>query len=190
MPGGRKKRKLSDRGPGRPTEYRSEMCEDVREWVSDGIFEYEIAARLGIHPSTLCDWKNEFPEFSEAFKVGLKRRHHNVKNALYQKCIGFEYTETTREPALVKKTIDGQNETILQDKKMVITKKVKKFVPPSDNAIEFYLTNTCPDEYKHKTEVHSKITGDINVKKEVDLSNLSDEELDKLEEIISKASNS
>jgi transposase-like protein len=186
VPRGRKKRKLSVREPGRPTDYRPEMCEQVQQWVQDGIVNHEIAARLGIDEATLYRWKNEYCEFCEAFQRGHNYRHQNVVNALYKRCIGYEYTETTKEPA-DEKTGDPSKPV---KTKMVITKKVKKQVAPDTGAIEFYLTNKCPNEYKHKTEVHSNITGDVVVKKEVDLSNLSDEELDQLERIISKASNS
>lgn len=186
MPRGRKKRKQSERGPGRPTDYRPEMCADVQNWVEEGIVNHEIAARLGIAESTLYDWKNTYPEFAEAFKKGNNYRHQNVINALYKRCIGYEYTEVTKEPV----EVPSDDPEKPAKTKMVITKKVKKQVAPDTNAIEFYLTNKLPNQFKHKTEVQSNITADVHMKQEVDLSNLSDEELDQLEKLIAKASNS
>jgi hypothetical protein len=186
LPRGRKKRKQSEKGPGRPTDYRPEMCDDVQKWIEDGIVNHEIAARLGIATSTLYEWKDKYSDFADAFERGNNYRHQAVKNALFQRCIGYEYTEVTKEP----KDEKPEDASKPIKTKMVITKKVKKQVAPDTGAIEFYLTNKCPNEFKHKTEVHSNITGDVHVKKEVDLSNLSDEELEKLEEIITKASNS
>jgi transposase-like protein len=160
VPRGRKKRKLSVREPGRPTDYRPEMCEQVQQWVQDGIVNHEIAARLGIVESTLYDWKNTFPEFAEAFEIGHHYRHQNVKNSLYKKCNGFEYDEVTKERMEVK----GKNPEDPPKFKMVVTKKVRKFVVPSDSAIEFYLTNHLPDEYKHKSEVNNNINGSLGIR--------------------------
>jgi transposase len=165
MPRGRKK-KTEAKKVGRPSEYRPEMCEDVQKWTQEGIVNHEIAARLGITETTLYDWKNKYPEFSESFQKGENYRHRNVINALYKRCIGYEYTEVTKEPVVVTKQVEGQSEKLLVDKKMVTTKKVKKQMAPDVNAIEFYLTNKLPDEFKHKSEVNNKISGNLTMRSE------------------------
>jgi hypothetical protein len=79
---------------------------------------------------------------------------------LYKKCNGFEYEEITRE----RMDVPGKKQGDPPKSKMVITKKVRKFVVPSDGAIEFYLTNKLPDEYKHKSEVDNKISGSLGLR--------------------------
>ena len=184
VPRGRKPKAKEARPVGRPTEYRPEMCDDVRKWVEEGIVNHEIAARLGIAESTLYEWKQKYPEFAEAFEKGHQYRHQNVINALYKRCIGYTYEEITKEPV----EIPSDDPDKPPKKRMVVTKKVRKQMAPDTNAIEFYLTNKLPDQFKHKTEVQSNVTADVHVKRDVDLSNLTDEELDQLEKLLEKAS--
>jgi len=160
------------------------MCDDVRKWVEEGIVNHEIAARLGIAESTLYEWKQKYPEFAEAFEKGHQYRHQSVINALYKRCIGYTYEEITKEPV----EIPSDDPDKPPKKRMVVTKKVRKQMAPDTNAIEFYLTNKLPDQFKRKTEVQSNVTADVHVKKDVDLSNLTDEELDQLEKLLEKAS--
>lgn len=165
---------------GRPTDYRPEMCAQVQEWVEEGIVNHEIAARLGIAESTLYDWKNDHPEFKEAFTRAHNYRHQNVKNALYMRCIGYDYTETTREPA-TEKTADSDKPA---KTKMVVTRKVKKHVAPDPTSIQFYLTNHLPDEYKNKSEIDNKISGSLGLRSdgmsETDKDNLIKKQANKL----------
>lgn len=160
MPRGRKPRKKAANPVGRPTDYRPEMCADVQQWVQEGIVDHEIAARLGIARSTLYDWKNEYSDFADAFERGNNHRHQNVINSLYKRCMGYEYTETTKEPQEAKSDDPSKPGKI----KMVITKKVKKQVAPDTGAIEFYLTNKLPDEFKNKSEVNNNISGSLGLR--------------------------
>ena len=42
----------------------------VQGWARDGLTDEQICQKIGIHVSTLCEWKNRFPQLSEAIKKG------------------------------------------------------------------------------------------------------------------------
>ena len=53
---------------GRPTKYKTEMCDKVIELGKKGASRFEMCLELDIHHSTLLDWEANKPEFSEALK--------------------------------------------------------------------------------------------------------------------------
>jgi len=70
--------------------------------------------------------------------------------------------------------------------KMRIVKKVTKYLAPDTEAIIFYLTNYLPEEFKSKNYLNNHISGTLRTERHMDLSNLSDEELDQMENLILK----
>ncbi len=57
-------------GPGQPTKYRKEMCEEVIPLLKQGASIEEIGLELDVGYSTIYDWMKAHPEFSEAIKKG------------------------------------------------------------------------------------------------------------------------
>ena len=55
---------------GRPTKYKSEMCEQVVEFMAKGYSKEAVAGKLGIAKDTLYRWVDEKPEFSDAVARG------------------------------------------------------------------------------------------------------------------------
>lgn len=51
---------------GRPTKYRPIYCDLVIEAMSEGKSLTAFAADIGVARSTINEWMDEFPEFSEA----------------------------------------------------------------------------------------------------------------------------
>jgi len=56
----------------------------VQGWARDGLTLEEIAQNLDIALSTLCKWKNEEKELSEALKIGRDVADRVIENALYK----------------------------------------------------------------------------------------------------------
>jgi hypothetical protein len=55
------------RGRGRPTDYRPEMCDEVRAYGSEGMGAAEICAELGVKSrQTWLNWQEAHPEFLDA----------------------------------------------------------------------------------------------------------------------------
>lgn len=144
---------------GRPQTYDPERHPLWAEGLAKlGKIEDDIAAAMGIHVSTLRDWKKKFPEFSVALKIGKSEADTQVESALYKRALGYQYEEI--------KTVNGDER---------IEKTIKQ-VPPDVTAQIFWLKNRRPDEWRDKqqTEITGKDGGPIRVVKAEDL---SDDEL-------------
>jgi len=57
---------------GRPTKYRSKMCETVIELMRDGASQDEVIGHLDISRETFYRWKEENQEFSDSIKRGVR----------------------------------------------------------------------------------------------------------------------
>ena len=62
-------------------------------WARDGLTDEQIAGNVGITATTLYEWKNRFPEISEALKKGKEIVDIQVENALLKRALGYEYME-------------------------------------------------------------------------------------------------
>ena len=116
----------------------------VEGWARDGLTDKQIAANIGIRAGTLYDWKNRFPDFSEALKKGKEIVDRQVENALLKRALGYTYEEITREPVLNPDT--GKVE-------LTITKTVIKQVVPDTTAQIFWLKNRKPETWRDKREI-------------------------------------
>jgi len=109
-------------------------------WARDGLTDEQIAHNIGIAVGTLYDWKNRFPEFSEALKKGKEVIDIQVENALLKRALGYEYEET-------KVMVDADG------KKRV--ERIKKQVQPDVTAQIFWLKNRRPDRWRDKQELET-----------------------------------
>ncbi len=135
----------------------------IEGWARDGLTDEQIATNIGIAYSTLRDWRDKYPALSAALKKGKEVVDRQVENALLQRALGYEYTETTREyvPEL------GE---------MHVTKKVTKQVAPDTTAQIFWLKNRKPQEWRDKRDVD--LSGSISTNNPFE--ELTTEELKKL----------
>lgn len=147
---------------GRPSDYEKKVLpylDKISYWVLLGYTNLDIANKLGIDESTFYDYKKQFPEFSKTVEKNKPLANEQVVRSGFKRACGFEYTETTEELEF-KRDKDGR---IIYDeydnplKEMVVTKAVRKFVPPDTNAFKFWIVNRDPDNWKLKeasTEVN------------------------------------
>jgi len=61
-------RKNQDTRIGRPTKYSSAVAEKICQSVAEGCSREAAAALAGVSPSTLHEWRNKFPEFSDGLE--------------------------------------------------------------------------------------------------------------------------
>ena len=61
-------------------------------WAREGLTDNELAGAMGINPATLYDWKNKFPEISEALKKGKDVVDFEVESALLKKAMAGDVT--------------------------------------------------------------------------------------------------
>lgn len=138
------------------TKYSEEMTAKVCSYIIDGDSETTAARRAGIAGSTHFDWKNRYPEYSEAIKNAVKvfdeTAVEKVEQSLFKRAVGYQYTETST------KTKSGQVvETV---------KKVVK-VAPDVGAIVFFLTNRAPERWKNKQvqDIRAAVEGELQIDK-------------------------
>jgi transposase-like protein len=73
-----------NKGGGRKTKYDPKFCELVERMVMRGMTDAEIAEIIGVHESTLNDWKHEHEEFSRAMKLGDDIATDMVERSLFR----------------------------------------------------------------------------------------------------------
>ena len=127
----------------------------LQGWARDGLTDEQIASNMGIVPSTLYKWENQFSEISEALKHGKEVVDTQVENALLKRALGYQYDEVT--------TKYGEE-----------TKRVTKEVSPDTTAQIFWLKNRKPKQWREKREL--EVSGEVNNP----FSGLTTEELKKL----------
>ena len=111
-----------------------DKLDSIQGWARDGLTLQEIADNLGIALSTLCNYKNQYPELNEALKKGVDESLYTVENALFKAACGYYYTEEemTKNGNIVELT---------------------KYAKPNITACIFYLKNKAPNgKWRDKQE--------------------------------------
>ena len=105
----------------------------IQGMARDGLTQQQIANNLGISIDTLIENKKKYSEFNDALKKGKEVIDFEVENALLKRALGYEYEEETYENG-------------------ILTKKVKKQIPPDTTAQIFWLKNRKPNNWKDRIE--------------------------------------
>lgn len=58
---------------GRPTKYKKEYCEQIKEFMSKGESLTAFAAEIEVVKDTLYEWEKVHPEFSDAIKIARQK---------------------------------------------------------------------------------------------------------------------
>lgn len=106
-------------------------------WARDGLVDEQIAHNIGIAPSTLYEWKNRYPDITEALKKGKEVVDRQVENALLKRALGYRYIEKK-----VEESDDG----------IKTTNTIKEVVPDTTAQI-FWLKNRKPEEWRDRRDV-------------------------------------
>lgn len=114
-------------------------------WARDGLTDEQIAGNVGITATTLYEWKNRFPEISEALKKGKEIVDIQVENALLKRALGYEYMEERVE--ISEK--DGRK--VIQTTKTTL---------PDTAAQIFWLKNRRPDRWRDKSQEKAEAAGE------------------------------
>ena len=108
-------------------------------YARDGKTDKQIAEMIGISTVTLYDWKNRFPNFANALKLGKEVVDRQVESALLQKALG----NATSEEILY--SVDEYGNQI-EERRIV-----KKAAPDTASAI-FWLKNRKSDVWKDRIQ--------------------------------------
>ena len=131
---------------GRKPKYTEWLKEEgllqIEGWARNGLSDKQIAHNMDVHVSTLCEWKNKFPELREALKKGKEVVDIQVENALLKSALGYDYEES--------ETIVTVNANGTKTQKGI---KTIRHRAPDTAAQIFWLKNRKPEVYRDKHEI-------------------------------------
>lgn len=77
---------------GRPTKYKSEYCDEVVKFCSTGLSLTAFAGSILVARSTINEWMEQHPEFSEAVKVAKAVRTGALEEQMFSATEGPKVT--------------------------------------------------------------------------------------------------
>lgn len=161
---------------GRPTKYEGDKTDtQVYKFALLGLTDKEMANLLDISESTFNKWKLDFPTFSESVNDGKEKADAEVASKLFERACGAEWEE---EQAIKVK--------VAKDKEEIKIIKIKKKAAPDTGAQSLWLTNRRDKNWKNKQDNTVKGDKDNPLLVKPDLSQLTDDQLEKAIEIASK----
>ena len=132
---------------GRPTKYDADFHpKQVLKYALLGLTDKQIAGVFEISESTLNLWKNEYPEFSESIRAGKTDADANVASTLYKRSLGH----TQKKQFAFKVKAYDEKDRLIEKVEIV---EVEEYYPPSDSAINLWLTNRQRGNWGNKSEV-------------------------------------
>lgn len=126
---------------GRPTKYDSINKDQLKKLLSMGLTDVQVCDFFNIAESTLNEYKNKYPEFSESLKDWKQEADLKVEKCLYQRALGYEFDEVTRENIV----IDGK-----EVESAAKVKTIRKHYAPDVTAQIFWLKNRQPVQWREK----------------------------------------
>jgi transposase-like protein len=118
---------------GRPTKYTEDFVRIAYEVMSLGATVEKLAKVINVNPDTIYQWQKKYPEFSESLQRG--RDHFDseiVEQALFKRAVGYNYK--------IKTYLHSED-------RLILIKFVEKHMPPSVEAIRFWLSNRNPKRW-------------------------------------------
>ena len=112
-------------------------------YARDGLSDEQIAAKLGIKPSTYYKYQQQHIEFMEALRRGKSPVDTRVENALLKRALGYEATERQVDT-------DGDGNVIRQ-------RVVHKEMAPDVTAEKFWLANRRPGVWRERHHIEATI---------------------------------
>lgn len=149
---------------GRKKKYNETFPKKALELAERGLNDKEISEQLGISQTVFYEYRNKYPEFSEALKKGKQPIDNLVENALLKRALGYEIEEKTTE---VKIGDDGKPIP-------ASIKTTKKHISGDVTAQIFWLKNRKPNEWRDRQEIDAKIT-DKKIEKEYNMESIPDD---------------
>ena len=153
---------------GRPTKYKQEYNEQVYNLALLGATDEEFARFFKVTETTINNWKHSEPSFFESIKKGKEEADINVVKSLYKRANGYNTKET-------RISSGGENDAVTV---------IEKEVAPDTTAQIFWLKNRQPQKWRDRQIIESELNANVNVT--TDLSELSSEDLEAMEVILSK----
>lgn len=125
----------------------------LQGWKRNGLTDEQIAEKIGINRDTLYTWIKKYPDISDSLKTGKEDADIAVENALFKSACGYDYEEVTEELRYDKKS---------RTYKLMVTKRQKKHMPPSNTAQIFWLKNRRAEAWRDKIDNSKPLTDETD----------------------------
>lgn len=126
-----------------PTKYNSAYHDDwAWSLAIKGADDNEIAEAFGVSVRTIHRWKKEYDSFEQALMSGKDQADAKVEKKLYERAIGYKYTETEK---VLEMDADG-------NRKPLKVRTIEKQCPPDVLAQMYWLNNRKSSQYKRNPE--------------------------------------
>lgn len=135
---------------GRPTKYKVEYVQLALWMARAGRTDIEIAEEFGISESTMTNWKQKYPKFLASLKEGREEPDDQVEHSLFQRAVGYEYTET-------KEVTEGGLVTRVE--------VMNKQKAPDVTAQIFWLKNRRPGKWRDQQHFEHEIKGPLVIER-------------------------
>lgn len=155
--------------PGTATLYRADMNERAYKLCLLGLTDKQLSIAFGINQQTLDNWKNAHPSFYMAISEGKKEADAHVADALYNRAIGYSHKDMH----------------ITNFRGEITETPITKYYPPDTKACIFWLKNRQREYWRDmiNTELTGAGGGPLQIEGQIDLSDFSDEELERMESV-------
>lgn len=138
---------------GRPSKATEWLADNnltrIEGWARDGLRNEDIAAKMGVSPSTFYEYVKKYSEISDAIKRGKAPVDFEVENAMLKSALGHK--ETVRKPIRLRTTRRKDGMEITEEHVEYFDEEV--YIPPQVSAQIFWLKNRKPDIWRDKKEL-------------------------------------
>lgn len=170
-----KKQKKNPGGrPSKLDNFTEDDYQQVTKLAMLGLTDKRLAEFYEISDATLYNWKNADPKFLEALNAGRSDADAKVAKSLYERAIGYEHDDLY----------------LTAHKGKIISKQITKHYPPDVGAAKMILKNRHPELWRDVQRQEISGPGgepiqqaNINFNVNLDLSDLSDDELQVAEKL-------
>ena len=118
----------------RPYWTEGEGLLEIKEWVESGLYDKQIAEKIGITHKTFIEWKKKYELLGTVFKKARGSACIELINATFKAAKGYYVTE---------QQLDNKG----------TARRVRKWIPANTSAQIFLLKNWLPEEYKDKRDM-------------------------------------
>lgn len=167
---------------GRPTLFKEEYIDQAFNYCLLGAIDKDLATFFGVQESTINKWKIDYPEFSESLKRGKHLADAEIASSLFNRAKGAVIN--TQQAFKIKNIIYKDGNRIESESIEIVNLKQEQ--PPDTTAGIFWLKNRKPDKWRDKTNTDITTNGK-DILQKIDLSKLSDKELDLYYSLTKKA---
>lgn len=154
---------------GRPSAFREEFSKQAKKLCELGATDDDLAEFFGVTATTVRHWQQTQRSFLEACELGKSPADDRVERSLYHRAVGYTHEDV--------------HISVYQGE--VTLTPIKKHYPPDPQSMRLWLMCRRPDKWREV--VATEHSGEVTLKRGVDLSGFTDEELAALEQLSKKA---